>query len=344
MAFADSFLALVGVPWWLPLLGLAVLGVAYRLYRALTGERREAARRRRIIDDLKQFIGGATRANRQRAQELYAEKMRQHAQAYVYSQSIRKLLDVSGIGQASLRALEAAGYRSLGDAATRSIGSVHGLGPVKADAAGRFIRTWLEQSASDLMKDPDSLPRDPTIEARYSAAIEQLQIRNEVLAADDGGLQPVVEDIHEYEVSVAARDTGAHLREWLQSPWNALRTEPTRMLRFLLVALLFLAVSVAVPVVALGVGNAGMLAATYAGYGAVVLLFLVYVFISDRGVRLGTRAPDPSSFQEQRLQFFALKLALQRRLAPPEVRLTSASAAVTTGHRAGPSLIHFHLL
>ncbi|MDQ3031380.1 MAG: hypothetical protein M3Y87_03115 [Myxococcota bacterium] len=328
---------------WLVTALLLVAAAAYRVVRVLTAENREALRRRTLLHDLKEFIGGAHRANIERAEELRAEKLLRHATIYVHGLPVTRLREADGIGAATVDSLDRSGYRTLEDVQQNDIRSVRAIGRVKFGAAQHFIRASIESANRRLVDGFDDIPRDPATETHYNQAIEELGVRNQRLDDDRDGLQPAADEVAAYEQRAAQRTAPVRLRELLRSPLDAIKNDPSRPLRFILLAAMFVTISAGLPYVAMGWdGSSPEITATLsvgAAYFAASFYLVVYSFASERAVRFGTRPLDPSSYQEQRLQFMGLQMALSRGIAPPEVRITSTSVTETRGTRLGPSLV-----
>lgn len=343
-SFDAWFEGATGAPWWLLTVVLFAVGMTYRVYRVLTAEQREAVRRHQLLSELREFIGGSQRANVERARALYEEKMRKHARLYVRSFDVSALKEVSGIGPATVQALQQAGYESLQDVQDNDIRGVRMIGQAKYQSALAYMARAEHAAYQGLMEGSDDVPLEPETEAVYSLAIEKLGVRNQRLEEDRDGLQPADDELAKYEADIATRTNETRLREWLESPLRELRADPMRPARFGLLALLFTLICGALPLVALGTGtNADLASAASwsfrAAFFAAHFYFAVYVFASERAVRLGSSALDPHNYQEQRLQFLGLMMALKRGIAPPEVRVSDATFTETRGHRAGPSLI-----
>lgn len=338
MNFSSWFAQTFVFPWWLLTTTLLLVGMAYRAYRVVTADEREVTRRKDLVAQLHEFIGGALRGNIEFARQLLDDKFRLHAQLYIRGQPVSKLLDVSGIGTATVETLRNAGLRTLGDVLDRDIRKIKFVGESKFQAAWHYIRVETDAAYRGLVAGED-IPRDPRVEAEYTEAINKLGVRNDVLEQDSRGLQPASDEIAAYQAEVAKHTSEERLRAWLRSPLETLKSRPTRPLRFALLGALFVGLAAVIPVV-LRHGRSGAgLAATAAAFFAAHFYFVVYAFLSDRSIKLGTRALNPENYQEQRLQYLGLKLSLAEGIAPPEVRITEGSVTQTLGHRRGPSLI-----
>lgn len=341
-SFAEWFARIFTIPWWALLLALGGLGILYRLYRVLTADQREVARRYLLVEDLRKFINEAERANVEMAQSLREMRLREHAQRHVERMPVGTLEGKRvGIGQQTIAALRSAGFAQLGDVLRRDARQTRNVGDQRRDAVLQFITVEAE-AAYHKLKEGGDIPLDPEVEEKYQLALAELGVQNQRLENDLEGLAPAADEFRAYEQASNQRTTKQRLREWLRSPFDDLSRHPVRVGRGFIVAVLFVMIASGLPFAAIGWGvqaDACGPAAFGAGFFALVFYFAVYIFASERAATFGTRSLDATNFQEQRLQFLGLTMALTQGIAPPEVRMTDEDTGDTRGGRSGPSLI-----
>jgi len=345
LEFGDEFHALTGMGWWVPT--IIVLGFcgAYRLVLALTQGKREALRRKFLLRSLRGFIDRSVTANDERRIALENDRARAQAAHYTNSQPVDRLLEATGIGERSIEALINANLLTLGHIRLENMGAVFRIGPIKVEAAMQFIYALESWAGQQLLDRTGTVKSDPAVDRLYDEAAAELDAQQQLLDEDHRALQPVDAELDRYETEACGRSTSDLLRDWVQSPLRSLRRSPGRVASLGALFTLFLSILCALPLIALAWDPRllpDLIALSTAGVWIGSLIFLtVYFVLAEMAIAVRSRKPDPYHFYEQRLQFWAMQMALAKGIAPPTVRVDDDPGinAFAVGRSRGPSLI-----
>jgi len=350
--FDDWFRILTGgqSPWLVTLVVVLVCCV-YRLRAMLNSERWEGKRQRKLVDELRDFLQRAIGSNRLLLDQIEEDRICAQTASYMDTIPIEEALAARGIGKQTVRHLRERGFSVVGHLLKRDVTGVFQVGRERAFsllewAEARYGAVYDKYAEGQAGMACD-LPRDAEIDRKFDRDRRRVLQRQTALGRDVEELLAFEQEVSLFETAARQRTLGERLALMRGEFARALR-RPAGALNLALVLLLFFMVAMAVPLLALAWDATAWQGASTAGLALGWLNLHVGLFcysvLADWTELFGARPPASDRFQEQRLQFLAIRLSRRLNIAPPLVSISEGPEgegmnAFAMGRPRGPSLV-----
>jgi Zn-dependent protease with chaperone function len=350
--FSDWFVSATSISLWVLTLGVLATCLTYRLAALASHDRREVKRRRELIEQSRRFIKAAIGSNTSYLDTLERHRARAHGTHELANLSVDAFLDAPAVGPITVESLRQRGMFTLGDLADhRRIADIWGIGPVRLTAIRQHVALLTSRMELALKH---WLPGEPMPFTRYREVDEAFdRYKSEVLhrlAQLESDLDEFVEfsaEVEAFERATLERDDATRWRTLL-AEWRAAIARPGRLASRAVLLVAGLTLFAAVPFVAVVWNpewNTGAATASVVfGWVGFHAALIAYYILADRPRGWRYRAPDPTVFDHQRLQFLALRMSAELGIAPPRLMIADSRSpaslnAFACGRPSGPSVV-----